>query len=177
MSTAERVMVNLSTVIVGLSGIVYGFMKYLLSNDDPFSAVNHPLQPWLLDTHVLASPLMIFAVGLIAREHIFTKIQQGSNGRRGRSTGLVALTCLLPMVATGYLIQVFIHEQARLVCVILHLVTGAAYLGFFAVHLMVARRIAALKRSAGRSADPASTLEHQPLGRIREMEPPPRGAL
>ena len=176
MSTLERVMVNLSTAIVGLSGVVYGCMKYLLSANDPFSVVNHPLQPWVLDIHVLAAPFMIFAVGLIAREHIFSKFRKGSNGRRGRATGLVVVICLLPMISTGYLIQVFTNEQARLACVILHLVTGVVYFAFFVAHLVIARRIAALKRAAEQAAGTQPAWTHQHLRRRTERRPA-RGAL
>ena len=147
MTGFTRLLVNASSMTVGLSGAVYGYMKYLMAGDDPFSAFHHPLQPWMLDLHVISSPLLVFALGMIAREHILAQFQKGP-GRRGRGTGVMAVACLLPMIATGYLIQVFVDEQARLICVIVHLATSAIYLAAFIAHLVIARKIAALRRTA-----------------------------
>lgn len=143
----ERWATNLSTLLVGLSGLVYAAMKYLMTSADPFSVVNHPLQPWLLDVHVLSGPVMIFAVGWIARDHILAKIRaRNGNGSRGRGTGLLAVVCLLPMVATGYLIQVFTDETARAVCVWTHLITGSLYLLVFVAHVVVSRVLSSRRR-------------------------------
>jgi len=148
MTGFQRWFTNLSTLIVGVSGVVYAWMKYLMTSHDPYSVVNHPLQPWMLDLHVLAAPLLVFAVGMIARDHIIAKLK--SNGSRpGRGTGLFAVVCLLPMIATGYLVQVFTGDTPRLVCVVVHLATGAIYLAAFAGHVTVSWRAAA--RKAGRS--------------------------
>ena len=139
-------MLNLSTVIVGLSGIVYGIMKYLMTPVDPYAVVNHPMQPWVLDIHVLAAPLMVFAVGLIAQDHIVTQLKKRQ--KTGRLSGLLALWCLFPMVATGYLIQVVTNETARPIFVGIHLSTGGLYLILFAAHLIIARRSAVRRKEA-----------------------------
>lgn len=148
MSLPERLMVNLSTALVAASGVTYAVMKYLLAPPagDPFAVVNHPLQPWMLSAHVLSSPALIFAIGLIAQDHILTRYRNG-NGT-GRATGLLALLCLAPMIATGYLIQVFTHETARQACVVIHLTTGLIYVGLFIAHLAVTRRVAVSRRAA-----------------------------
>ncbi len=147
MTGFTRLLVNASSMTVGLSGAVYAFMKYLMAGDEPFSAFHHPLQPWMLDLHVISSPLLVFTVGMIAREHILAQLQKGP-GRRGRGTGVMAVACLLPMIATGYLIQVFVDERALLICIIVHLVTSAVYLAAFIAHLAISRKIAALRRTA-----------------------------
>lgn len=140
-------MVNLSTVIVGLSGIVYAVMKYMMTSADPYAVVNHPLQPWVLDLHVLAAPMMIFAIGLIAQDHILAQFRKKQNGP-GRLSGLLAMWCLLPMVSTGYLIQVVTGEKFRLVFVVIHLTTGGLYLILFTAHLIISRRAAARRKEA-----------------------------
>jgi hypothetical protein len=151
MTTLQKTLVNLSSIIVGISGVIYAWMKYLMTTDDPYAVANHPMQPWVLDLHVLASPVMIFAIGLILQEHIVAQIQKGPK-RAGRSTGLVAMVCLPPMIATGYLIQVFVDETARRVCVGVHLITGLIYLAAFAGHLVTSRRIAARRRAEAAQA-------------------------
>ena len=151
MTAFDRFLVNLSTLIVGLSGLVYAVMKYLMSPVDPYAVVNHPLQPWVLDAHVLSAPVLILAVGLIARDHILYQLRRAANGQ-GRRSGALALWCLLPMMSTGYLTQVFTNETARLVCVVVHLTTGVLYLAAFAVHLVISRRIAARRDEASARA-------------------------
>ncbi|HKY33279.1 MAG TPA: hypothetical protein VJV23_12135, partial [Candidatus Polarisedimenticolia bacterium] len=148
MSRTERLLINLSTLLVAVSGILYAWMKYLMSPIDEFAVVNHPWQPWMLPLHVLAAPAMLFAIGLVAREHILSQIRKGP-GRAGRGTGLVAVACLLPMVSTGYLIQVVTGETARQVAVVVHLTTGIIYTVMFAAHLVVSRRIAARRKANG----------------------------
>jgi len=54
---------HILTLIVTVSGIVYFWMKYLLKTDDPFSVINHPGQPAMLKTHILAAPLFILRQG------------------------------------------------------------------------------------------------------------------
>jgi len=161
----EKLMVNLSTLIVGLSGVVYAWMKYLLVSDDPYAVVNHPLQPWVLDLHVLAAPVTIFAIGLVIQDHIVVQLRKGS-GRPGRGTGLTAVVCMAPMIATGYLIQVFVDETARRVCVGVHLVTGLIYLAAFAAHVVTTRRAAARRRTEAAEAA-ASGLSTAALRRQR----------
>ena len=147
----ERILINISTVIVSLSGLVVAAMKYAMTADDPYAVVNHPLQPWFMDLHVLAGPAMIFAIGLIARSHIFPPAGR-CRSRQGRgparSTGRLAVATLLPLVATGYLIQVFTDATARAICVWIHLTTGAVYLAAFIAHLAVSRRMEATRRIA-----------------------------
>jgi hypothetical protein len=153
MTRFERFMVNLSTVITGLSGIVYAVMKYLLSSDDPFAVINHPWQPAMLNLHVLAGPAMIFGLGLIAQEHILAQLRRASP-KQGRLSGMIALACVLPMVATGYLIQVASGEVWRKACVAIHLITGVLYLAAFVAHLIVAWRMTG--RAPARMTAPAT---------------------
>jgi len=147
MTPLERFLLNSSTVVVGVSGIVYGVMKYLMTPVDPYAVVNHPLQPWMLDLHVLAAPAMVFAIGLIAQDHILAQLRKRQYGP-GRSTGMIALWCLFPMLSTGYLIQVVTEEKLRLVFVVIHLSTGGLYLILFAAHLIISRRAAARRKEA-----------------------------
>ena len=61
---------HIVTMIVGASGLIYLWIKYFMRTDDPFSVVNHPLQPFLLDAHVLSAPLLVFLFGLMFESHI-----------------------------------------------------------------------------------------------------------
>src|SRR6185503_11753473 len=87
----ERTLLNVSTGLVALTGAVYFCMKYLMTGDDPFSVVHHPLQPHALSLHVLLAPVLVFALGLITREHIIGYLLEARQ-RRGRATGIVAVS-------------------------------------------------------------------------------------
>jgi len=141
MTRFERGLINSSTIVSGLSGTAYGVMKYFMSTDDPFAVVNHPFEPWALTIHILSSPAMLFAVALIAAEHIFPQVGR-PGGRPCRGSGMILTACLVPMVATGYLIQVSTHETLRQASVVIHIATGMTYLAAFGVHLAVSRGLA-----------------------------------
>ena len=172
MRPLERWLTNASTAIVAGSGIVYGVMKYLMRSDDPYAVVNHPMQPWMLDLHVVAAPFLVFALGVMMQQHIVTQLARGP-GRPGRATGLVAVFCMAPMVATGYLIQVFTNDTARLASVVVHIVTGALYTLMFLAHVVRSRRQAALRRARGLPPevdDSGATTVLQRAVRLRRTE-------
>src|SRR5262245_57071585 len=120
MSPLQRWLLHLAALATGLSGIVYGILKYFgeplarafpsifAGPDDPFSAVHHPLQPWSLDLHVLSAPLLLFAVGWMFKDHVLGKI--AGKAPAGRVSGLTQLALLVPMVLTGYLLQTTTRE-------------------------------------------------------------------
>ena len=53
----------ISTTLVGATGLLFAVMKYLMQGEDPFSAYNHPLQPWMLAAHILLAPALVLALG------------------------------------------------------------------------------------------------------------------
>lgn len=104
MSKLEAWVVHLANLAVGLTGLIYGWMLYLVESYDEFALVNHPLQPDLQGAHVLLAPLLVFAVGLIWSNHVWDKVTEGE--REGRITGWTLILLLLPMILSGYLLQV-----------------------------------------------------------------------
>ncbi len=133
MPAAQRALHHAATVLVGLSGVVYGWMKLVLPEpEDPFTLVRHPLQPWALDLHVLAAPLFLLALGIILREHILARLADPRR-RRGRRSGVLAALLLVPMIASGYLLQTATMEWWRMVLLITHLTSGVLFLGIYLV--------------------------------------------
>ena len=122
-------------MVVTLSGVVFFCMKYLMTNDDPFSAVNHPWQPHFLALHVLAAPLLVFSLGLIGREHILWQIIEPRR-HRSRVSGIATIVLGLPMVASGYLLQVVTDPTPRGLLVWVHIVSGALFATLFLAHLL-----------------------------------------
>ena len=134
MSRFEKYLVILSALFAGGSGAIYAVMKYLMRPEDPFAVINHPWQPFFLHLHVLASPWLLFSIGLIAREHILGGLRN-PRARRGRRAGLLTTGLLIPMVLSGYLIQVLTSASIRSATGLVHLSAGLVFLAATLAHL------------------------------------------
>ena len=138
MNPFERTLLNASTCLVALTGGVYFYMKYLMTGEDPYSVVHHPLQPHALSLHVLLAPVLVFALGLITRDHIVGYLLE-SRQRRGRATGIVAVCLAAPMIVSGYLMQVLTDPGPRRILSVIHVAGGALYVLLFLGHLAASR--------------------------------------
>lgn len=166
MTRFEKFFVWGSTAAVSASGFGYAAVKYLMQPGDPYAVVNHPLQPVLLKLHVLTAPIFVFAVGLIAMRHIWPHFRAGI--RRGRRSGLSAALVLLPMVASGYLIQTVTHIGWLQTLVVVHLITGTVFATGAAAHKLATKGRNAQERARpDRERDPRRNPEAKrtPLGR------------
>jgi len=147
----ERALLNASTWLVAGSGGAYFYMKYLMTGGGEFSVIHHPWQPGALSLHVLLGPVMVFALGLIARDHVIDRLRDPRQ-RRGRASGIVLLALALPMIASGYLVQVVTDPAARRVLAGVHIAGGGLYVLLFAGHLVVSRNGSHRSGSGRRSA-------------------------
>ncbi|HZN02714.1 MAG TPA: hypothetical protein VFD06_03905 [Candidatus Polarisedimenticolia bacterium] len=149
MSRFERLLLDLSIGLSTLTGLVYFAMKEWMRPRDPFSILGHPWQPHVLALHVLAGPVVIFALGLIAREHVFERIVAG-RPLTGRKTGLFIAGLALPMVGSGYALQIVTAPAGRRALALLHLASGLLFALLFVGHLLAtaARRRTASGRRA-----------------------------
>jgi hypothetical protein len=132
LTRGEKLLVWGSSGAVAVTGFAYAALKYLLRPADPFAVVNHPLQPVMLKLHVLVAPLFVFAIGTIAFRHIWPHFR--ARVQRGRRSGITTALVLLPMVASGYLIQTVTHMGWLRALMIVHLVTGAVFAVAAAAH-------------------------------------------
>jgi len=123
--------------LAAVSGIALGVMKYFLSNPDPDSRVGHPMQPAVLAAHVLVAPLAVFAMGLLWKGHVLARIRRGE--KEGRSTGLLLFGIGLPMVFSGYLVQVFTADALRKASGWFHAAVGLLFAAAFAIHVPASR--------------------------------------
>lgn len=165
-----------SSVVTGVTGVAYWWMKNHLEPVDPWAAINHPLQPWVLKAHILAAPVMVFAVGLIAGDHIWRHWRQGV--RAGRRSGLLAMWVFVPMVVSGYLIQAVTHVGLLEALVWVHLVTGSAYLvGLVAHHRIFRQALAALSRAPAPGAAGDGSPEGEGAAAALAATAPVRRAL
>lgn len=138
MSAFERRLLWVATLVVAVSGIVYFVMKYWLTPPEAFAVINHPLQPVFLKLHLVASPLLVFAVGLVTTRHIWRHYRSGTP--TARRTGLTGALSVGPMVVSGYLVQVMTHEGWVRAVAWAHIVTGVLFTAGFVAHQAVLRR-------------------------------------
>ncbi|HET7039393.1 MAG TPA: hypothetical protein VFH97_05865 [Gemmatimonadales bacterium] len=138
MTPFERWSIRITTALVTLTGLVYAWMKYLLEPAEPWAAINHPLQPLVLKAHILAAPLLVFALGMIVTRHVWRHIRErvGTGRRSGWSLVLTAAT----MTASGYLIQAVTHEGWLHWLAMAHLATGTVFAASILLHQAAAAR-------------------------------------
>lgn len=133
---------HVSNVIVAVTGFVYAAMHYLMKSADPFSVVNHPLEPYMLKSHILCAPILIFGTALIVHSHILLKLANGSLS--GRKSGIVMIPMFAVMALSGYVLQVLTGSSAHQACVVVHLASGSIWFLCYCSHQISAIR---MKRS------------------------------
>jgi hypothetical protein len=131
----ERILLHLSTWLTAGTGGVYIYMKYFMTSDDPFSVIHHPWQPHALALHLLVAPALIFALGLITREHVIGRLLDYRSPRARASGGLIVILAV-PMISTGYLMQILTDPGARRGLAWAHIVTGVLFTVLFLAHLV-----------------------------------------
>ena len=138
---------HVSFAVVAVTGVVYGWMSYLLTADDPFAVVNHPWQPMMQKLHVLSAPMLVFAAGWLLGLHVLPRLRVRQ--REGRLSGLVLAWSLAPMVVSGYLLQVSVEERLGTLLVWLHVGTSLLWIAVLPVHVASGlRKSAAARRQA-----------------------------
>ena len=132
---------HLANGFVAGTGIWYGWMRYVTEPVTQFAIVNHPWQSDLQHAHILTAPLLVGVAGHFWYRHAW--LSWKSNIQEGRNSGTSMMWLLVPMILSGYCIQVSVSEQMRLVWIWTHcLVSGTwllAYAGHVWVHLRTRR--------------------------------------
>ena len=90
-----------------------------------------------LKSHVVAAPILVFAIGLITTRHIWKHFR--TRVRMGRRTGLTTGLVLFPMIVSGYLIQVITGRGWLVAIVIVHILTGLVYAVGLGLHQLAIR--------------------------------------
>jgi hypothetical protein len=133
-SRFEAWCVHAGSLLVGGTGLLYAYLRYLLEPPDPYAVVAHPLQPLAQHLHLWTAPLLVFAAGLVWRNHVWSHLRRGVAARR--ASGLTLLANLLPMVASGYLIQTAVGPGWRSAWVVIHLASSGLWLAGYLAHLL-----------------------------------------
>lgn len=152
MNCARLIVLQIANLAVVGTGVVYAWMRYAVAPTDEWAVVNHPLQPSLQHLHVLAAPLLVFAVGLIWSGHVVAKLR---NGRNNRAAGIGLTALFLPMAASGYLLQVAVDESWRERWIWVHVAASGLWILAFVVHQVKAWS-PGVRRQSGTEASAAS---------------------
>ncbi len=160
MSRAERWLFHASNALVVATGGIYAWMLYALEPQDEYALVNHPWQPALQHLHVWFAPFLVLMAGVLWRAHAAPHLRSKRPTRR--RSGIALLALLLPMVMSGYSIQVVTEPAWRTTWVVLHVATSCLWLLSTAVHLLVplaARLKAARSEATTRDAEAPLKVE------------------
>jgi hypothetical protein len=125
-------MLHGSAILVGGTGLVYAWMRYFAQPTDEFAIVNHPWQPYVQHAHIVLAPLLVFGCGVLWPDHVWARIR--ANFRPRRITGLALAILLLPMILSGYLLQVSSGEISRQVWIVVHVASSIAWILTYAWH-------------------------------------------
>ena len=139
MSRFEAWFLHLATALVGITGLVYAWMLYLLEPVDPFAVAHHPLQPFTQHAHVVAAPFLIFALGLVWRRHVWAGWRSRNPDRR--RSGLALALTFGPMTLSGYLLQTAVDETWKKIWVVVHVATSLFWLAGYLGHQVLRWRI------------------------------------
>ena len=120
--------------LTALSGLAYGAFKYFTANPDPDSRLSHPWQPAVLAAHVLVAPAAVFALGIVLRHHALGRLASGERDRR--RTGIVMTLFAIPLILTGYVVQVLTGDAARRWTGWIHAALGVIYAIGYLMHPM-----------------------------------------
>ena len=120
------------------TGTVYGWMCYLCKPDDIYAVVNHPWQPHVQHLHVLFAPALAVMLGVFWVPHAlrYWRLRK----REGRRSGTLLWWLALPMIFSGYMLQIVSHESLKLAIVWLHVTSGCLWAIAFGAHFMSHRR-------------------------------------
>ena len=135
MKRIDYILFYISNALVAVTGLVYGYFRYFHPLEDPFSIVSHPWQPHLQHLHILFAPILIFFLGHLFYRHAWLHWKKGE--QEGRMSGLVLVLCILPMIFSGYGIQVSVGELSRQVWIWIHGIVSLFWIGVFLFHIWV----------------------------------------
>lgn len=134
MTRFEAWTLHVSNALVGGTGLVYAWMRYAAEPVDEFAVVNHPWQSDFHHAHLWFAPLLVFGSGLIFQRHVLARLRTGFPHRR--PTGWILTLSLVPMTASGYLLQTSTDDFWRTTWITVHLVTSGLWTLGYLVHLV-----------------------------------------
>lgn len=138
MRSLERWSLRVGFTLATLTGVVYGLLRYLGKVNGEFGPEPSHWEPFWQHAHVLAAPVLLFALGSAARGHVTGMLHRGV--QRGRRTGLMLAVIGAPLVLGGYAVQVVTQLGVRNALGWTHAGVGALFAVLYGVHWAKPRR-------------------------------------
>jgi hypothetical protein len=138
LTRAQSLFFRFADLVVSGSGLAYAYFVFVAApSADDFSVVASPLQPVMQHLHVLAAPLLVFAVGWLWSQHAMKRFGHARAGLKpGKFSGYALLFLFFPMAMTGYLLQVSVDETLRRTMSLAHTALSLAWVASSAVHAL-----------------------------------------
>ncbi|MDP6954488.1 MAG: hypothetical protein QF599_00830 [Planctomycetota bacterium] len=137
MKSSSVRLTHTANLLVCLSGLLYGGLRYCARREGDFGPESHPAEDPLRSLHIVTAPLLIWAVAAIWHEHIWPSLRAGIQTRR--RTGLTLTISFAPMVLSAYLLQVSVEDAWRSLWLWLHLASSGLWLVTMLIHLVLPR--------------------------------------
>jgi hypothetical protein len=131
-------LIHASIALVAITGVVFAWMKYFMTTDDPFAVANHPWQPGMLAAHVVLAPAAVFALGWLWAAHILPKLRSGTKARK--KSGVLAAIMIVPMIFSGVLLQASASEGLRTAMEWAHWISSGFFVAGYAIHQVLKAR-------------------------------------
>jgi hypothetical protein len=152
----EKWSLHVAALLTGATGLGYGWLRYFGQVQGDFGPEPHRLQGPFQHLHVLTAPLLLFALGMVVRGHLWPKLRGGRP--EGRRTGIFLALVLAPMALSAYGLQISTEPAWRNGLAWVHGVTSLLFLAAYLIHLLLTWR---LRRAA---VEPGEDPEDLPLG-------------
>jgi hypothetical protein len=132
MSRLERWSLHLAAFVTAGTGLMDGLLRWYGERMGEFGPEAHPWLGPAQHLHVLVAPLLVFALGMMVRGHLWPRLQTGTEGRR---TGLGSACFIAPMVFSGVGIQAVTSPAWRIGLGWIHGIGSGAFLLAYCMHL------------------------------------------
>ena len=132
MSNSERKFILVTIYASVLSGVIYGILKFFFKVQGPYGEMANPWQSDLQHIHIIVSPFVLFAIGLMWKNHIWLRITTGF--KKLRKTGLMLTFLLFVMVLSGYFYQSSTNENSLKIWQWTHIISSSLWTLLFAFH-------------------------------------------
>lgn len=121
--------------VAWLTGMLWLILHYFMARQGEFGAEPHPFEAWSLRLHGLAAFVVMFVAGLLWGVHV----RPGLLGPKRRRSGILLLTLLGWLAATGWLLYYASADGLRDATRLAHWLVGLAAVFPFLLHALRGR--------------------------------------
>lgn len=122
---------HIAAYLTVLHGLIYFIVKYYMQVESPYGERPHWSQGYIQSIHIFLSPLLVFAIGMLWKDHIVMKFKHSA---RKRGSGITLFIICAVMIFSGYGIQSFYEETTKAVQTWAHLISSFLFVVAYAIH-------------------------------------------